>query len=373
MWLDPTLSYKFILKDSSDVSQWTVDNVIGLLTANSVATASLQDLSVTTAKLNPDCVTANELADHATVDASRAVTTNHIRNNAITRAKIISDAFIPPVLRKYTANGTHNKCYTFQITSGNAVAGDTYTNNAITYTVYRTVSASTIVQLHGPGAPSASGTLTRASGSGDLTLTFGAVMEPIYADAVAQGAGGGGGPSGTTVGGTPGNGGNTTVGGTLLVANGGSGCTNSAAYPAAPTGSVGTGVIERFIIPGGGGQPGGFTRVAYDQPGGVGGTSFFGGAGPGGGSIGVTATGGNASANSGSGGGGSGVTNTINMYFGGGGRAGATVRGIIPNASLSSSIAIVIGTKGTGGTAGTSGFAGGDGADGRVEIEEHYQ
>lgn len=43
VWLDPTLSYKFVLKDSSDVTQWTVDGVAGLLAAESVATDSLQD------------------------------------------------------------------------------------------------------------------------------------------------------------------------------------------------------------------------------------------------------------------------------------------------------------------------------------------
>src|SRR5687768_4539553 len=36
VWLDPALSYKFVLKDSNDVTLWTVDNVVGLLEADSV-------------------------------------------------------------------------------------------------------------------------------------------------------------------------------------------------------------------------------------------------------------------------------------------------------------------------------------------------
>lgn len=88
VWVDPELSYKFVLKDSNDVTQWTVDGVIGLLTSDAVSTASLQDLAVTTAKLANDSVTADKLKDDASVDANRAVTTNHIRDENVTRAKL---------------------------------------------------------------------------------------------------------------------------------------------------------------------------------------------------------------------------------------------------------------------------------------------
>jgi hypothetical protein len=43
---------------------------------------------VGTADLADDSVTADKLADHATTDASRAVTTNHIRDLAVTVAKL---------------------------------------------------------------------------------------------------------------------------------------------------------------------------------------------------------------------------------------------------------------------------------------------
>lgn len=87
VWADPTLSYKFILQDSNGVQQWTVDNVIGLLTNNSVGTSSLQDLSVTAAKIAALAVDSTKLASDASIDANRAVTTNSIKDGAVTSGK----------------------------------------------------------------------------------------------------------------------------------------------------------------------------------------------------------------------------------------------------------------------------------------------
>lgn len=73
-----------------------------------------------------------------------------------------------------------NNSYTFQIsgiTTAPAVA-DTYTNNAITYTVkYVRVSGSAGAQagqivVTGSGSPTTSGTLVRTSGAGDANITF---------------------------------------------------------------------------------------------------------------------------------------------------------------------------------------------------------
>lgn len=64
--------------------------------------------------------------------------------------------------------------YTFTVTSANATVGDTYTNNGQTFTVAYTISASTTLVCSATGAPTASGTLTRATGTGDTTITFSA-------------------------------------------------------------------------------------------------------------------------------------------------------------------------------------------------------
>ncbi len=90
VFLDSSLSYKFVLKDSLDNVQWTVDNLAGTLTSDAVATASIQASAVTTAKIADDAVTADKLRDDASVDANRAVTTDHIRDYAITLPKLSS-------------------------------------------------------------------------------------------------------------------------------------------------------------------------------------------------------------------------------------------------------------------------------------------
>lgn len=96
----------------------------------------------------------------------------------------------------YAANGTtFNGCigdsnnqrglkkYTFTVTSANATAGATYTNNAVTYTVDATIAGGTTLVAYGTGAPTASGTLTRASGTGDATIAFSSnVLSASYGD-----------------------------------------------------------------------------------------------------------------------------------------------------------------------------------------------
>lgn len=64
--------------------------------------------------------------------------------------------------------------YTFTVTSANATIGATYTNNGQTFTVLATIAGGTTLKTTGTGAPSASGTLTKAVGTGDATITFSA-------------------------------------------------------------------------------------------------------------------------------------------------------------------------------------------------------
>lgn len=97
MWLDPSLSYKFVLKNSSDTTQWTVDNVVGLLTADAVNTAAIADDAVTMAKIADDAVGADQLRDDASTDGNRAVTTNHIRDGAVTVPKVATTLVTSPV------------------------------------------------------------------------------------------------------------------------------------------------------------------------------------------------------------------------------------------------------------------------------------
>lgn len=73
--------------------------------------------------------------------------------------------------RTFTVSSTTS--FTFTVSPASATAGATYTNNGHTYTVVTTIAGGTSLSVdNGTGVPAASGTLTLASGSGDLTITF---------------------------------------------------------------------------------------------------------------------------------------------------------------------------------------------------------
>jgi hypothetical protein len=65
--------------------------------------------------------------------------------------------------------------YSFTVTAANATVGATYTNNGVTYTVLGTIAGGTTLKMSSTGGePEASGTLAKASGTGDANITFSA-------------------------------------------------------------------------------------------------------------------------------------------------------------------------------------------------------
>jgi hypothetical protein len=65
---------------------------------------------------------------------------------------------------------------TFTVTSANATAGATYTNNGQTFTVVTTIATGTSLTVTATGSPSGTnGTLTKASGTGDATISYTAI------------------------------------------------------------------------------------------------------------------------------------------------------------------------------------------------------
>jgi hypothetical protein len=110
---------------------------------------------------------------------------------------VASAVYAPITIRRLTSGTTYNKNYSFVITSGSATVGATYTNNAVTFTVYATVASATLVVMSGSGPPASSGTLTKSAGTGDATLTFTQVLAPIYLIVELVGGGGGGGGAAT--------------------------------------------------------------------------------------------------------------------------------------------------------------------------------
>jgi hypothetical protein len=71
---------------------------------------------------------------------------------------------------------TRCKNAVFTVTAANATAGATYTNNGQTFTVDATIAGGTTLNctMQTSLRPQASGTLTKASGTGDNTITFSA-------------------------------------------------------------------------------------------------------------------------------------------------------------------------------------------------------
>lgn len=167
----------------------------------------------------------------------------------------------------------------------------------------------------------------------------------------AVGGGGGGGAVSTNAGAS-----GTATTFSTLSAGGGAG------------GQVGTTGVNGGTASGGdinisGGQGCGCSNSSgsFSPPGGIGGTSIFGGAGR----SDATGQGGNAAANSGAGGGGGGGNGTAGSAGGG---AGAYCEKLI--VSPSATYTYTVGAKGLGGAAGTT--AGGNGADGIIIIDEYY-
>lgn len=267
---------------------------------------------------------------------------------------------LQPNYRKYLAGSTtFNSQYYFFIASGSATVGATYTNNTVTYTVVATVASGLQIKMTGNGAPTASGTLTKASGTGDSTLTFYAMRAPLYMRVRLVGPGGGG--AGITGNGAAGSVA-TTFGTALLSGSAGAGATaGGGGGGAGGAASLGTGPVGVALSGATGNGSGG---TGATQEGSGGGGSPYGGAGEGAVNSGA---GGVAKANTGSGGGGAGTVGGGEVPGSGGG-SGGWLDALIT--TLLSTYAVVVGAGGAGGS-GTQ--AGGAGADGLCEAWEHYQ
>lgn len=300
--------------------------------------------------------------------------TNTATNDNANETQMISQLFSAienksPVITSYlSGSGNHNISYKFQISVGNATVGATYTNNSVTYTVTKTISSGLELIATGNAAPTTSGTLTKAGGTGDATITFNAVRVPLYLRVRAVGGGGGGSGSGTSGNATAGGvGGDTSFGTTLIVAGGGAGGPFQGTNGAGGSAALGTGNTGIAIIGGRGGGPG-FTGVTSDSAqGGGGGNSAFGGAA----GVGEANSPGLAGAtNSGGGGSGGGSSGLVNSFAGTGGGSGGFVDAFIT--TVLSTYAWVVGGAGTPGTS-VSENAGGAGGAGCIIVEEHYQ
>lgn len=275
----------------------------------------------------------------------------------------------PPVCRNVGAgSGTINLNYVFYTATCNATTGATYTNNGITYTVLNTVSGATQLVANGNNIPALAGTLTKASGTGDATISFFAYKAPLWLRVRMSGPGGGGAGGGIA---TPGNGGNgsaaTTFGTSFLSCGPGLG----GAWQGSSGGNGGgfsvTGTTGFYVcaqMAGGQGQStaGEAGGLNIQSVGPMGGSNAFGSPG-----------GSNDPASGYGGGGGGGIASSsagTPCYTGASGGAGAYLEVMIY--SLALSYAYVVGTGGSGGSNTTAGGPGGNGGNGVIILEEHY-
>lgn len=278
-----------------------------------------------------------------------------------------------PVSQTFTITGTTTGQLVI-CSSANATVGATYTSSGHTYTVLSTLSGGTKLFVSGTPILSGAGSpLTKASGTGDSSITFSSMIPMatytpsagvLYDEIYMAGAGGGGSGSGTGTSGVPGGAGSDSYfGANLLFTGGGSGGVNFG------TGGGGAGSSSFFInspatqiltIPGTNGGAGSNT-----SQGGSGGSTPFGGCGS------DNIAGSNATGY-GSGGGGAGSGGSV-LNCGGGGGAGYYLEAILPNPTGTYPYIIGSVSGGNGGGSGTAGAAGGSGLGGVIKIIEHFQ
>lgn len=286
----------------------------------------------------------------------------------------LTPIYIPPSLQVLSGSGTYNRHYAFIASGVNATVGATYTNNGVTFTVVRTVSASNYVVLSGNNVPTSSGTLTKASGTGDTSITFTEYRLPVAIKVKMAGGGGGGGAGGGS-GGSPGNGADgsaSTFGTSLLTAGPGlKGGPGIGAGGAGGSNTINSPAISLVNVAGGAGSPGNIGLTNGYAPGGNGGANALGGAGAGAAYT-LTGLAGVATTGAGGGGGNSGAGSGAGTLSGGGGGAGGYLEAIIYDPAATYSYAT--GGGGVGGTpAGTGATTGGAGATGTIIVEAIYQ
>lgn len=264
-------------------------------------------------------------------------------------------SIVPESIQRFTSStGTYNLDYSFIITSGNATAAATYTNNSVTFTVNYTVASATLVVMSGSGPPTASGTLTKTGGTGDSTLTFSQFKAPFELDVLAIGGGGAGSSGGGTVT-AAGAGAQSSFGTTLITAPGGTGAAvgtlGTLGGSGASSGACGTGPVTIQASSGG---PGGNGFNTSNGPGGMGGNTLLAGGGANGASANAATIG---LANTGGGGGGA-------NGGGGGGQGGSFVQCLIYSPSATYPFVVGAGGSTGGGAAGGSGL---------IVVRERYQ
>lgn len=407
VWIDPTVSYKFVLEDSLGNLLWTVDNVsspfevaawsAGVTYSQGEIVQDLSGFGLLYVSLTNNNV-GNQLTDVAawsmfdgnyrsTSSSAPCLVTDNVVGSNSTAGNLTQT--LPPIAstpigKKITVKdiGTAGNTTTVQAHSGDkfsaadceGTAAQVYPKNLAQGNSITAFNSGSFWIICATGTSTLTTLTVQKFTSGSGTYTTPSNPSPLYIKVTMVGGGGGGSGGGALVATAGVAGGNTTFGTSLLTANGGGVSASTPYVMGGPggTASLGSGPIGLPLAGGGGGAGGSFstgdTGGIVEPAGGMGGANALGGAGASGYS---TNNGSNGAANTGAGGGGGGA-NTVGAVTvassGGGGGAGGYISAIIN--SPGSSYAYSVGAGGAGGAGATS--TGGAGGSGLINVEEYY-
>lgn len=124
-------------------------------------------------------ITASNIANQTITQAQMAnlsIGTPQLIDGSVTLAKLAPS--IVPAITEWNSHSFTNSFITFTIASSTVNAGATYTNSGETFTVVNSIVTSTslLCQCTSNVNPSASGTLTKTSGTGPATISFSAFV-----------------------------------------------------------------------------------------------------------------------------------------------------------------------------------------------------
>lgn len=424
LWLGAN-AYKMVLKNSADVTQWTVDNVNQASENQNISGDVLENFGLTCSTnsniltitvtngsggvpstTNPVLVgfrsptIGSGLANVVSISSSLGMTVSSgstlghssgvedsifvylLYYNGAAEVAVSSTLYPEFALYSTTAEGgagaADSRSVIYSVTARSSVPIRLVGRLTITEatagawaTLPSQIQSSALDQIYTDSKVLTTRPTVQRFTSGSGTYTTPANVR--YLKIKMCGAGGGGAGSGTSggPGGAGNDGGTTTFGTSLLTCTGGDGADAGGNKGAnGGTASVSSPAITIVAVSGGGG-------VTTHQQSTLG-TSLFsgasGGSNPFGGSNGAlwASSGQNGVDNTGAGGaGGSMASNgTANSFAGSGGGAGGYIEAFIH--APSSTYSYAVGAGGTGGTAGTNGAAGGGGAAGVIIVEEFY-
>jgi hypothetical protein len=156
-------NYKIGLGSDKALRYWTTAGHVATATVDSTATAWGSTVTIGSMEV---------LSDHLIIGVDGA--------NNMPRKWDGTNNILDLGCELLTGSTAFNTTCVFTVSSANASAGATYTNSGYTFTVQSTIASGTTLTCLATGTPAASGTLTKAGGTGDSTITYSAFTGAVF-------------------------------------------------------------------------------------------------------------------------------------------------------------------------------------------------